>query len=228
MTVHATRIDASSEVQHLTFPTSSKYFGFYGSAFKRLLDVTLVLIAVPFLAPFFVIIGVVIFSKDRHSPFFLQERIGRNGKRFRMWKFRTMVPNAEAQLQRHLDENPKARAEWDSKQKLASDPRCTKIGKLLRRSSMDELPQLLNVLMGDMSLVGPRPMMPDQQALYPGQGYYRLRPGMTGSWQVSARSASTFAARAGYDDTYEQSLSFSNDVSIVAKTVGVVLRGTGV
>ena len=139
-----------------------------------------------------------------------------------------MVPDAEAMLQRHLDENPDAHAEWTSMQKLSFDPRCTSIGRLLRRSSMDELPQLFNVLIGDMSLVGPRPMLPEQQALYPGHGYYRLRPGMTGSWQVSARSESTFASRAGYDDTYERDVSFSCDALIIAKTVGVVLRGTGV
>lgn len=139
-----------------------------------------------------------------------------------------MVPDAEAKLQAYLDANPEARAEWDSKQKLNADPRITKIGRILRKTSIDELPQLFNVLSGDMSLVGPRPMMPCQQALYPGHGYYRLRPGLTGSWQVSERHTSTFAERATYDDDYDEKLSFATDVGILAKTVGVVLRGTGV
>ena len=118
-------------------------------------------------------------------------------------------------------------AEWTSKQKLSNDPRITKFGRILRRTSADELPQLINVLTGDMSLVGPRPMMPSQQALYPGHAYYRLRPGLTGSWQVSERNASTFADRAKYDDSYEQDLSFGTDLGIIARTVGVVLRCTG-
>ncbi len=229
MTVQATRIDVSSDVTKQSYASTTAVSGrIYRSFMKRCLDVLVVLVALPFLVPFFFVLAIAIFAKDGHSPFFKQDRVGLNGKRFRMWKFRTMVPNAEALLQRHLDANSEARAEWESKQKLSSDPRCTALGKLLRRSSMDELPQLFNVLTGDMSLVGPRPMLPNQQALYPGHGYYRLRPGMTGSWQVSARSDSTFASRAGYDDTYERDVSFATDFSIIAKTVGVVLRGTGV
>jgi len=229
MNVHATRIDAASDVNSgNSTRLTTKSSDIYRSFVKRTLDILIVLLAVPFLVPFLLILAVAIYAKDGHSPFFTQDRIGQNGKRFRIWKFRTMVPNAEALLQRHLDENSEARAEWESKQKLSSDPRCTSVGKLLRRSSMDELPQLFNVLIGDMSLVGPRPMLPCQQALYPGHGYYRLRPGMTGSWQVSARSESTFASRAGYDDTYERDLSLKTDALIIGKTVGVVLRGTGV
>ncbi|MGR3512907.1 MAG: sugar transferase [Paracoccaceae bacterium] len=201
--------------------------GFYASFTKRVLDVVIVLAALPFLLPFFLIIGALI-ALDGHSPFFRQERVGQDGKRFYMWKFRTMVPDAEAKLETHLAENPDARAEWDSMQKLANDPRITRIGRILRSTSVDELPQLLNVLSGDMSLVGPRPMMPCQQALYPGHGYYRLRPGLTGSWQVSERHTSTFAERATYDDAYEQDLTFATDLGILAKTVGVVLRRTGV
>jgi len=144
-----------------------------------------------------------------------------------MWKFRTMVPNAEAILSQYLADNPEARAEWDSKQKLAKDPRITKVGRILRRTSVDELPQLLNVFAGDMSLVGPRPMMPSQQALYPGHGYYRLRPGLTGKWQISERHTSTFAERAVYDDAYEQDLSLGTDLGIIGRTIGVVLRCTG-
>lgn len=191
------------------------------------MDLVLVIVTIPFVAPFLLILALVI-SLDGHAPFFLQERIGRDGKRFKIWKFRTMVPDAEQKLQQYLAANPDARKEWDSKQKLAADPRCTPIGRLLRRSSMDELPQIVNVLRGEMSIIGPRPMMPSQQALYPGHAYYRLRPGMTGSWQVSARNESEFSARAKFDDLYEAKLSFLGDLLILVRTVGVVLRGTGV
>ena len=228
MTVHATRIRASSEVTPLPYAVSTRRLGVYRAIFKRVLDLALVLASLPFVAPVLLLLSVAIFLQDRKSPFFLQERIGKNGKRFKMWKFRTMVVDAEAKLEAYLQENAEAREEWETKQKLSFDPRCTKIGRILRKSSMDELPQLLNVLKGDMALVGPRPMMPSQQVLYPGHGYYRLRPGMTGSWQVSERNETTFAQRAGYDDAYDQGLSFTGDVRIIAQTVGVVLKGTGV
>lgn len=201
--------------------------GLYASGLKRCLDLVVVFAALPFLLPFFAIIAALI-SRDGSSPFFRQERVGQNGKRFHMWKFRTMVPDAEAKLQSYLAENDDARAEWETMQKLSKDPRITGIGRILRKTSADELPQLFNVLFGEMSLVGPRPMMPSQQALYPGHAYYRLRPGLTGSWQVSERHTSTFAERAIYDDAYEQDLTFATDVGILAKTVGVVLRGTGI
>lgn len=201
--------------------------GLYASGLKRVFDLAVVLAALPFLLPFFAVIALMI-SRDGHSPFFRQERVGQNGKRFFMWKFRTMVPDAESKLQSYLTENAEAREEWETKQKLTRDPRITGLGRILRKTSVDELPQLFNVVSGDMSLIGPRPMMPCQQALYPGHGYYRLRPGLTGSWQVSERHTSTFAERATYDDAYEQELSFATDMTILAKTVGVVLRGTGV
>lgn len=224
MTVQTSQI-AASEVQSLSTKTVSR--GIYASATKRVLDLLAVAATLPILIPFFAIVGALV-ALDGHSPFFRQERVGMNGKRFFMWKFRTMVPDAEAELKRHLAANPEARAEWEEKQKLKNDPRITRVGRVLRRTSIDELPQLLNVLVGDMSLVGPRPMMPSQQALYPGHAYYRLRPGLTGSWQVSERHESTFAERAVYDDAYELELTFLTDVRIMFRTVGVVLRCTGI
>lgn len=185
------------------------------------------LAALPIVLPFFLIV-MAITAADGQSPFFRQERVGRNGQRFLIWKFRTMVPDAEVRLQKHLAANPDARTEWQTMQKLKNDPRITRVGGVLRRTSIDELPQLINVLAGDMSLVGPRPMLPCQQAIYSGHAYYRLRPGLTGIWQVSQRHNSTFADRANYDDGYEAQLSFVNDVKILARTIGVVFRGTGV
>lgn len=192
-----------------------------------MLDLVIVIAALPFLIPAFIVIGTFV-ALDGHSPFFRQERVGLSGKRFFIWKFRTMVPDAEELLNEYLASNPAAQSEWDEKQKLTSDPRITRIGRVLRRTSFDELPQIFNILTGEMSLVGPRPMMPSQQALYPGHAYYRLRPGVTGSWQVSERHTSSFAERATYDDGYEANLSLFTDVKILTQTVGVVFRCTGV
>ena len=228
MTVHVTNVANSSAANVDALPVSgpTKSKGIYRSGVKRLVDVVLVLASLPFIAPVLGLIALVIAS-DGHSPIFRQERVGRDGRRFTIWKFRTMVPNAEVLLETHLSENPEARREWNSKQKLSNDPRCTRIGRALRRTSLDELPQIFNVLFGEMSLIGPRPMLPSQQALYPGRSYYSLRPGMTGLWQVSKRNETDFAGRAHYDDAYDMSLTAWQDLQILAKTVRVVLRGTG-
>ncbi|MEM8802561.1 MAG: sugar transferase [Pseudomonadota bacterium] len=221
MTAHSAKITASSAV----VPTQQH--SAYAIIFKRILDVLIVVLALPFLVPFF-LVACLFIALDGNSPFFVQERVGMHGKRFMMWKFRTMVPDAEDRLEQYLAENEDARIEWRDKQKLNDDPRVTFFGNILRRTSMDELPQMINVLLGDMSLVGPRPMLPSQQALYEGHGYYRLRPGVTGIWQVTARNSCNFAERAKYDDEYEARVGFLTDASIFARTVGVVLRGTGV
>jgi lipopolysaccharide/colanic/teichoic acid biosynthesis glycosyltransferase len=126
-----------------------------------------------------------------------------------------------------LAADPLLRQEWNQTQKLKADPRITRVGRLLRKSSLDELPQLWNVLIGDMSLVGPRPMMTSQQALYPGQAYYALRPGLTGYWQISERNESSFADRAGYDDRYERDVSLATDIRVLFATLRAVARGTG-
>ncbi|MGP6089043.1 sugar transferase [Antarctobacter jejuensis] len=198
----------------------------YRDVFKRSLDVLLVLLtALPVLL--LVSVFALIIARDGHSPFYFQKRIGRNGRSFYIWKLRSMVPDADKKLQAYLDRNPAARAEWDRRQKLRHDPRITAVGRVIRKTSIDELPQLWNVLRGDMALVGPRPMMPCQQDLYPGTAYYALRPGITGYWQVSVRNESSFAQRAGFDTAYLKQLSFLNDLRVLLKTVRVVLRGTG-
>ena len=198
----------------------------YRSGFKRVFDVTLVLLAsLPVLLV--VLTLALLVALDGGRPFYKQVRVGRNGRLYGMWKLRSMNPGADAVLARYLDDNPDARTEWDAAQKLRNDPRITRLGHLLRKSSLDELPQLWNVLTGDMSLVGPRPMMPEQRAIYPGVAYYRLRPGITGPWQVSDRNESTFAARAQFDARYEQSLSLKTDVALLLSTVRVVVSGTG-
>ena len=198
--------------------------GLYRSSLKRPLDILLVLMALPVVLPLVLALVVLI---DGGNPFYAQDRVGRGGRRYRMWKLRSMVVDADTRLQGHLDAHPEARAEWEETQKLRHDPRITRFGRLLRKSSLDELPQLWNVLIGHMSLVGPRPMLPEQQALYPGSSYYDLRPGLTGLWQVSERNQSTFASRTMYDDSYDRSISLRTDALVVWRTIGVVLKATG-
>lgn len=200
--------------------------GLYRNGGKRLLETLLVLLAAPVCVPIVLILAALI-ALDGHNPFFVQLRIGRNGRVFRIWKLRTMVKDAQCQLEDHLARDPEARAQWQRTQKLKSDPRITRMGSILRKTSLDELPQLLNVVNGTMALVGPRPMMVDQRHMYVGVTYRRLRPGITGLWQISERNESEFAARVRYDDEYYRTLSLRTDLRILARTVLVVLRGTG-
>lgn len=200
--------------------------GSYRQGGKRLLDVVLCLLAAPFAVPLIALFAIIV-ALGGGQPFYSQARIGRGGRTYRMWKMRSMVKDADDILEAHLAADPAARAEWDRDQKLKCDPRVTPFGRLLRRSSMDELPQLWNVIRGEMSLVGPRPMMCAQKPLYPGRDYYNLRPGITGSWQVSERNTSSFAERAVFDTSYNQNLSLREDLRILRDTVAVVFRGTG-
>ena len=200
--------------------------GFYKTYGKRAIDIALILFAAPFILPVVAVIALLAISKGA-SPFYFQRRVGKDGAIFNLVKIRTMVPNAEVALEAYLATDATARKEWDSTQKLKHDPRITKAGHFLRKSSLDELPQLWNVLKGDMSLIGPRPMMVDQQKLYPGTAYYALRPGISGAWQVSDRNDSSFADRAGYDTEYNTNLSFKTDFSILVRTFGAVIRCTG-
>jgi lipopolysaccharide/colanic/teichoic acid biosynthesis glycosyltransferase len=193
---------------------------------KRVLDVALILAAAPVVVP---VVGVLALgvALDGGRPFYVQDRVGLNGRTFRMWKLRSMVVDADERMERHLASDPEAKAEWERNQKLQQDPRITPFGRFLRRSSLDELPQLWNVLKGDMSLVGPRPMMPCQRKLYPGTAYYNLRPGVTGYWQIADRHRTTFEARADFDAAYDADLSLRTDADVLLKTFSVVLRGTG-
>ena len=193
---------------------------------KRIVDVALILMALPFLLPIMAIVTVLV-ALDGKSPFYSQQRIGLLGKTFRIWKFRTMVADAEAKLAKLIADDPEVAREWHENQKLANDPRITWVGRFLRKTSIDELPQLWNVLRGEMSLVGPRPMMTDQRELYPGKAYFAMRPGLTGFWQISDRNNTTFAARASFDTAYYQQMSLATDAKIIVSTVGVVVRGTG-
>ncbi len=228
MTMHLYQSVKSNEFESLVVGaldgarTSSVYRG----VAKRALDIMLVLLAtLPALMialPFVLLVAL-----DGRSPFYRQRRVGRNGAVFNMWKLRSMVPNADQMLEGYLAANPAARSEWDLTQKLRHDPRITKVGHLIRKTSIDELPQLWNVLKGDMSIVGPRPMMVDQQKIYPGTAYYALRPGITGFWQTSVRNESSFADRAQFDTDYLRQMSFLTDFRVMLRTMRVVVNGTG-
>ena len=185
-----------------------------------------VTLALPVVAPLILGLALAV-RRDGGPAFYTQLRVGKGGRHFRMWKLRSMVADADARMAAYLDANPDAKREWNVTQKLKADPRITGFGAFLRRSSLDELPQLINVLTGDMSLVGPRPMMLNQQAIYPGQAYFALRPGITGHWQTAGRNATAFEARADYDTAYDADLSLKTDLRILARTVGVVMRCTG-
>jgi exopolysaccharide production protein ExoY len=200
--------------------------GFYKRYAKRVLDVVAVLLAAPLALVLIAVLAVWV-RRDGGPAFYSQDRIGQDGRVFRFWKLRSMVVDAEARLAAHLAADPGARSEWAKHQKLSNDPRVTPFGQLLRKTSLDELPQLWNVLRGDMSLVGPRPMMPEQRGLYPGEAYFALRPGLTGFWQIRGRNNVSFADRALYDTLYAERLSLLTDVMVLLVTVFVVLRGTG-
>lgn len=200
--------------------------GAYRLVGKRILDILFVLAAAPVVLLVIAVLAAVV-ARDGGSPFFSQMRVGKDGRCYRMWKLRTMVADADARLEAYLSSDAEARDEWNRTQKLRNDPRITRFGRALRKSSLDELPQLWNVLKGDMSLVGPRPMLPSQQPLYPGSAYYHLRPGITGMWQVSSRNNSEFVERAAFDQEYEHRLSLLTDLRLIMATLVVVLQGTG-
>ena len=198
----------------------------YRAGLKRVFDVCVIVMASPLVIPVLALLALFV-ALGGGNPFYTQRRVGLNGHIYTMWKFRSMVANADAALARHLQSDPAARAEWDRTQKLKDDPRITRFGRILRKTSLDELPQLLNVLRGEMSLVGPRPMLPEQQGMYPGTTYYKLLPGITGPWQVSERNETAFAERAAYDTGYHNSCSFLGDLKMLFATIAVVTRATG-
>ncbi len=207
------------------FPVSTG--DFYQRHGKRALDIVIVLATLPLTLPIIAIAAIALWIEGGF-PLYRQQRLGRNGKSFAIYKLRTMVCDAEVRLAELLDRDPALKAEWDVTQKLKCDPRITPIGNFLRRTSIDELPQIWNVLVGDMSLVGPRPMMPDQLDLYGDpRAYFALLPGISGFWQVSDRNESHFTQRTDADWDYLRRVSLGVDLAVLAKTSLVVLRRTG-
>ncbi|MFO7854938.1 MAG: sugar transferase [Paracoccaceae bacterium] len=202
----------------------------YESLGKRTVDLVLGLALLPIVGPLVGLLALLVWMKDGGAPFFGHWRAGRDGCAFRCWKIRTMVPDAETRLRIHLADDPSAAAEWREFRKLADDPRITPIGDFLRRTSLDELPQLWNVMRGEMSFVGPRPVTEEELQQYYGStraAYNAMRPGITGLWQVSGRNALSYDQRVALDLSYLRRLSFVLDLWIMLRTAGVVMRPTG-
>lgn len=196
---------------------------------KRLLDLGICLpLAVLLLLPC-LLIALAIRLDSPGAAIYRQRRIGQGGREIRICKFRTMIVNADAALVRYLEERPELRAEWERDHKLKHDPRVTRVGAFLRKTSLDELPQLINVLLGDMSLVGPRPIVESEKSKYGPvyENYCRVRPGVTGLWQVSGRNNTTYEERVALDNYYVTNWSVWMDLWILGKTPFVVLTGYG-
>ncbi|HHY80982.1 MAG TPA: sugar transferase [Thermoanaerobacter sp.] len=196
---------------------------------KRLLDFSLSLFLIIILAPLFILISILIKLTSPGPVFFKHKRLGLNGKVIEVYKFRTMIVNAEEVLQKILEENPVLKEEYEKTFKLKNDPRLTKIGKFLRKTSLDELPQLFNVLKGDMSLVGPRPIVLEEIDKYKEHGKYLLRvlPGVTGLWQVSGRNDVDYEERVKMDMYYIMNWSLWLDINILFKTIPAVIKRSG-
>lgn len=198
-------------------------------AFKRGFDVSTALVALALLLPLFLLVALAIWMVDGGSPFYSHNRLGRGRKNFGCLKFRTMRVDSQQALDRHLADNPAALAEWNLTRKLKDDPRITPIGHLLRKSSVDELPQLINIVRGDMSIVGPRPIVEAEIEKYgdASLAYFAVRPGLTGAWQVSGRSDTTYDERVRLDRHYVEHRSFVGDLVIIFRTIPAVFMVKG-
>ena len=193
---------------------------------KRILSILCSVISIIVLSPLFIIISLIVKISSKGSVFFIHERIGLKGKKFKLIKFRTMVDNAEDMI---ASFNPEQKKEWEENFKLKDDPRITKIGKFLRKTSLDELPQLINILKGDMSFVGPRPIVEDELSWY-GDNKEKLlsvKPGLTGWWAVNGRSDVPYPERCDLELYYVDHFSFGLDLKIIIKTFGAIIKKDG-
>lgn len=196
---------------------------------KRMTDLFLLFISAPLTIPVIIIVSLIVKLSNPGPVFYGHTRIGKNGKKFKCWKFRSMVVDADKQLEKILAENPQMRAEWEKDRKFTDDPRITKIGKILRKTSIDELPQFFNILTGEMSFVGPRPVTYPELEKYGGKADFILsvQPGLSGMWQISGRSDTGYEERIMLDSYYIQNWTIWLDIWIIIKTVYVVIKGKG-
>jgi lipopolysaccharide/colanic/teichoic acid biosynthesis glycosyltransferase len=223
---------ARPEVVELEFsrPSRSKrQAAWINSSAKRALDLVFTLLILPLAFPFFLLVALAIRLESRGPIFFLHRRLGQDGSVFRIFKFRTMVDGADQILTKLLDSDLEARQEFAESYKLKNDPRVTRLGRFLRRSSLDELPQMINVLKGELSWVGPRPIVVSEIQKYGRQGarLLRMKPGITGLWQASGRSDLPYEDRIRLDMEYLGQASIWLDIKIILQTVVVVLNRTG-
>lgn len=195
----------------------------------RLLDITIAATALLFFSPLMAVLGLVVWMQDGGPAFFSQRRVGFQGRYFRCYKFRTMVVDAEQRLEALLRNDPEARREWEADQKLRKDVRITPLGAFLRKSSLDELPQLFNVLRGEMSVVGPRPITESEIGRYDRwfRHYRAVRPGMTGMWQVCGRNEVDYRRRVALDVLYVRHRSLACNLHILLRTIPAVLTRSG-
>ena len=202
--------------------------GDYSRSGKRIFDILFALLLLPVLVPVILILWGVV-RLDGGPGFFGHTRVGQNGKLFKCWKVRSMVVDAESRLQAHLNTNPEAAAEWERDHKLTNDPRINRLGRILRKTSLDELPQIWNVLKGEMSFVGPRPIVTKELAKYGSSvsAYLAQKPGITGLWQVSGRNDISYDERVALDVAYLSRCGFFNDLKIILRTGAAVLGRTG-
>jgi len=200
-----------------------------GGLAKAIFDKCFAVFALLFFAPFLIVISLVIYLGDGGPVLFRHKRVGRNGKVFDCLKFRTMASDAEERLKAILETDPEARAQWEANQKLEDDPRITCVGEFFRKTSLDELPQFWNVLRGEMSIVGPRPIVEDEAHHYGEhyKDYLSVRPGVTGLWQVMGRSRTTYDERVKMDSDYVRNRNFRMDLWIILKTIKVMLVRDG-
>lgn len=200
-----------------------------GLAVKRSFDLVSAGSVLVVLMPLLIIVAALLLVSQGRPILIKHKRLGRNGRMFPCLKFRTMVNNSAQVLDEVLQKDLTAAEEWRRTRKLREDPRITPVGRVLRKSSVDELPQLINILLGHMSVVGPRPIVEDEIAFYGNHitDYYKVRPGLTGLWQVSGRSDTSYAHRVGLDCKYSRSVSLAGDLKIIVKTVPAVLRSQG-
>lgn len=219
------------EIQGLiVFKKSTKYLKYVNLFLKRMVDIVGAIIGIAILIPLTIVVKIVnVLNKDFGPLFYSQERIGQYGKNFKMYKFRSMVVDADEKLKELLEEDENARKEYSTYKKLKDDPRVTPIGKFIRKTSLDEFPQFINVLKGEMSLVGPRAYLP-QEKKDMGDTYQIIithKPGVTGLWQVTGRSDVTFEDRLEIDINYHQTSNFILDIKILLKTILVILKKDG-
>lgn len=196
---------------------------------KRSIDILVISLLIPLIIPLIIVICLSIKISSKGPIIFTQLRLGKGGKLFKIYKFRTMHINAEDRLNELLNNDTNLKDEWIKKRKLKNDPRIFKIGKLLRKTSLDELPQFINVIKGEMSLVGPRPYLPHELEDYKEDASLILSvlPGITGLWQTNGRSNTSFKTRVKLDCLYIKKWNIWLDLKILAKTVKVVIRGDG-
>ncbi|MGL4635490.1 MAG: sugar transferase [Beijerinckiaceae bacterium] len=200
-----------------------------GGVAKRAFDIVAAIAGLVVLSPLFIGVALLVWVTSGRPLFIQHNRVGYGGRLFPCLKFRTMVVNAQEALEQHLAAHAEARIEWEQTHKLKNDPRVTSVGRVLRQLSVDELPQLVNIVVGQMSVVGPRPIVPKEVEKYGSaiDDYLAARPGLTGLWQVNGRSDTSYEMRVLFDTEYVRTWSMSGDISIILRTIPAVLKAEG-